>query len=224
MVPVRALLLAVAFVACSSSAPRQGGISSPLAQRDPTPPAALHAGPVRAAAPHDDDTDKDGITDSADACPKEPGVASTNAANNGCPQFIVLEESVDYILQQVHFRPGESTLLSDSLPIVDETAKVMQEQTQIARVEIGGHASSDEPTAKPLSIARARAVAARMLAQGIDEKRLAVCGYGASKPVDDNKTAEGRQNNRRVEFRILEQGAAAAEESKDCQHAAVRAP
>jgi outer membrane protein OmpA-like peptidoglycan-associated protein len=72
-------------------------------------------------------------------------------------------------------------------------------------VAIEGHASTDEPAAPALSEARARAVLARMVAAGIDPKRLVVHGLGSSRPLDDGKTSEGRERNRRVEFRIVEQ-------------------
>ena len=52
----------------------------------------------------------------------------------------------------------------------------------------------------PLSEKRAAAVKAWLVKQGIAEARLTSKGLGQSKPIDSNETAEGRANNRRVEF------------------------
>ena len=52
----------------------------------------------------------------------------------------------------------------------------------------------------PLSERRAAAVKAWLVRQGIDGARLSPKGLGQSKPIDSNDTAEGRANNRRVEF------------------------
>jgi outer membrane protein OmpA-like peptidoglycan-associated protein len=152
------------------------------------------------------DADKDGIDDASDACPKEPGVVSTDAHRNGCPQFVVMESMGLVILQQVHFARASGKLMAESFPIVDETIKAMQNTPELRQVAIEGHASTDEPGAQALSEARARAVVARMVAAGIDPKRLVVHGLGASRPIEDNKTSEGRERNRRVEFRIVQQG------------------
>jgi outer membrane protein OmpA-like peptidoglycan-associated protein len=53
-----------------------------------------------------------------------------------------------------------------------------------------------------LSETRAKAVMQYLIDRGVDKKRLKSVGYGASKPVDDNKTEEGRAKNRRVELGI----------------------
>ena len=83
-------------------------------------------------------------------------------------------------------------------------------------VAIEGHASNDEPGGQALSEARAKAVLARMTAAGIDPKRLVVHGFGSARPVDDNKTNEGRERNRRVEFRIVQEGDPAATGDASC--------
>jgi outer membrane protein OmpA-like peptidoglycan-associated protein len=55
-----------------------------------------------------------------------------------------------------------------------------------------------------LSQRRADAVVNYLVEKGIDKKRLSAKGYGQSKPVDSNDTAEGRALNRRTEFEIIE--------------------
>jgi OOP family OmpA-OmpF porin len=75
-------------------------------------------------------------------------------------------------------------------------------QTVIA---ITGHtdASGDETWNKRLSVARAQAVANRLVEGGIDPRRLSVNGLGSSQPIADNSTSQGRGQNRRIEFSLL---------------------
>ncbi len=65
-----------------------------------------------------------------------------------------------------------------------------------------------------LSRKRAAAVVKWLVDHGIDAARLTSQGFGETKPIDSNDTDEGRQNNRRVEFRILEENAKAESQSE----------
>ena len=56
-----------------------------------------------------------------------------------------------------------------------------------------------------LSNSRANAVKNNLIDLGISESRLTAVGYGPNQPVDTNETEEGRQNNRRTEFKIISQ-------------------
>ncbi|HEX5035583.1 MAG TPA: OmpA family protein [bacterium] len=85
-------------------------------------------------------------------------------------------------------------------------ARILKENPAIHRVRVEGHTDSVESKsdAVDLSVRRAQAVCDRLVAQGIDADRLFVVGYGSSRPVATNATKEGRQNNRRVEFTVVE--------------------
>ena len=67
---------------------------------------------------------------------------------------------------------------------------------------------------KRLSRKRAAAVVDWLVEHGIEADRLEASGFGPDKPIDTNDTAEGRQNNRRVEFHIVERDQP-AESKKD---------
>ena len=74
------------------------------------------------------------------------------------------------------------------------------------KVEIGGHTDSTGKAAanKVLSEKRAKAVVDYLIDNGITADRLTYKGYGPDRPVATNKTAAGRQLNRRTEFKVLE--------------------
>jgi outer membrane protein OmpA-like peptidoglycan-associated protein len=74
-------------------------------------------------------------------------------------------------------------------------------------IEIGGHTDNIGSASynKWLSMERAKSVAQYLIDRGIPEYRLEYVGYGLEKPIADNATASGRQQNRRTEFKILEE-------------------
>lgn len=84
--------------------------------------------------------------------------------------------------------------------------RILKENPAIRKVRVEGHADSVESKADAvdLSVRRAQSVCDRLVAQGIDSNRLFVVGYGSSRPVATDATKEGRQNNRRVEFTVIE--------------------
>jgi OOP family OmpA-OmpF porin len=74
------------------------------------------------------------------------------------------------------------------------------------KIEIGGHtdATGARATNLRLSLGRAMAVRAYLVSKGISPDRLVARGYGPDKPIADNKSVEGRAQNRRVELNLLE--------------------
>ena len=73
------------------------------------------------------------------------------------------------------------------------------------QIELRGHTDNQGTIERNriLSEARAKAVAEYLVAHGIDRQRLRWKGFGKSKPIDTNDTPEGRHNNRRVEYLII---------------------
>ncbi len=154
----------------------------------------------------EDDFDADGVADATDACPKEPGEPSAEKDKNGCPIFIQRVEGSNEItiLKQVQFGTGSAKILSNSFKILDEVVRLMNVNKDVKLVAIEGHTDnkgSDKMNEK-LSDDRAHSVRQYIIDKGIHPDRLTAKGYGPYKPIADNKTADGRQKNRRVEFHI----------------------
>ncbi len=155
------------------------------------------------------DTDGDGIRDDKDACPREKGVADPDPTKNGCPKLVRFTDTEIIILQQVQFDFGKATIRKESDELLNEVASVLKDHPEITKMEVQGHTDnkgSKQLNAK-LSDDRAKAVREALTARGIEAGRLTSKGYGFDKPIADNKTDDGRQKNRRVQFIVTEKKA-----------------
>jgi OmpA-OmpF porin, OOP family len=158
------------------------------------------AGPARNDGCPIADTDGDGINDEEDKCINEAGTA----ANSGCPEISKeVMEKIEYAAKNIYFATGSSNLLAKSNKGLNEVVAIMKENEDLM-LDIEGHTDNTGKADKnqKLSEARANAVKAYLVKKGISEDRLAAAGFGDSQPVADNKTAAGRQENRRVELKI----------------------
>ena len=102
------------------------------------------------------------------------------------------------------FKTGKSTLNTSAKDALTKFAKILVENPTMD-IAVMGHTDNvgeDDYNLK-LSEDRAMAVYQYLLDKGIVKSRLNYKGFGKSKPIDDNQTETGRQNNRRVEFIIL---------------------
>jgi OmpA-OmpF porin, OOP family len=99
------------------------------------------------------------------------------------------------------FDTGSDVLKPESGPALRSILSLLQQDGSL-RFSIEGHTDNQggPKVNGPLSEKRAASVKTWLAAQGIDEKRLSSRGLGDTKPIDTNDTAEGRANNRRVEF------------------------
>ncbi|MCB9232014.1 MAG: OmpA family protein [Bacteroidia bacterium] len=108
-------------------------------------------------------------------------------------------------LNNVFFESGKSELLPASFPELDRVVKLLKDNPGIT-IELAGHTDNvgaDEAN-QILSDQRANSVRTYLTQQGTAEKRITAKGYGETVPVATNDTDEGRQLNRRVEFKIVE--------------------
>jgi outer membrane protein OmpA-like peptidoglycan-associated protein len=152
------------------------------------------------------DTDGDTIRDDKDACPNEKGKPNADATKNGCPVGVRVTETEIIILQQVQFDTAKATIRKVSDGLLDEVAAVLAEHPEITRLEVQGYTDNRGGVQynERLSQARSEAVMKALVKRGIDAGRLTAKGFGPHEPIADNATDEGRQKNRRVQFKILE--------------------
>lgn len=124
------------------------------------------------------------------------------------PPKVVLTDSNIQIADKVQFETGSDKLLPVSFPLLDQVAQVMSENEQIELVEVQGHTDATGTAAlnRKLSQKRAESVTKYLVGKGIAKTRLQSKGYGPDVPIADNGTPEGRDQNRRVEFKIIKQG------------------
>ncbi len=140
------------------------------------------------------DTDKDGINDEVDACPTEAGIS----ANHGCPD---VQPILTQAASNLKFATGKSYLSVKQLANLDAVVAVLAKYTNVS-VAIGGHTDNTgaERLNSKLSINRASVVAKYLIKKGVDAKRITSSGFGYANPAADNKTKEGRAQNRRAEL------------------------
>lgn len=105
---------------------------------------------------------------------------------------------------EIGFEPSRASIAGDPAPTLSQLAEVMADCGEF-QVEAGGHTDSQgsEGFNAELSRGRAQAIVAAMRDAGIDTTNMTSRGYGESQPLDSNETEEGREANRRIEFRLL---------------------
>jgi outer membrane protein OmpA-like peptidoglycan-associated protein len=159
----------------------------------------------------DPDNDKDGIPDypeAEDKCPNEPGPPDS-AEGKGCPRKYKLvkinrDKKQIEIKQKVYFQTAKWRILPRSFKLLSDVAQVLKDFPTM-HVSIEGHTDSQggDSYNQRLSEQRANSVREHLVENGVSADRLQSIGFGESKPIASNRTARGREANRRVEFRIV---------------------
>jgi len=108
------------------------------------------------------------------------------------------------VLKNIFFDLGKAKLRTESYTELSNVLQLMRENPTL-RIEVSGHTDNTgtKKENKQLSAARAKAVATYLTDNGVDASRIESVGYGSDQPVVSNKTKAGRQQNRRVEFKII---------------------
>lgn len=154
------------------------------------------------------DTDIDRVPDYRDVCPEEQGPEDEDpAVSDGCPKEAYVTADRIKFNQRILFRTGKAVIKPQSFGILDAITSIMKNNPHVRMVEVAGHTDNDGPDDFNMGLSKRRAssVMKYLLEQGIEAERLQSQGYGETEPMDSNRTEFGRANNRRVEFRILEQ-------------------
>jgi outer membrane protein OmpA-like peptidoglycan-associated protein len=165
-------------------------------------------GPIERKGCPEEDADKDGVPNRVDTCAKEPGVES----NLGCPEheepLVAIAPTLLDLRGKVYFEASQDRIQQRSFAVLDWVAKVLREHSEITRVVVGAH-TDDRGFAdqnRRLSQQRADEVRRYLIGKGVAAERLDARGYGPDRPIDSNATSIGRENNRRVDFKIIRNG------------------
>ncbi len=123
------------------------------------------------------------------------------------PPRVELRDNKIVIREKVQFEYDRAVILPASFGLLDQVAQVIKANPHIKKLQVEGHASAegDAKHNQVLSDQRARSVMQYLTGKGIASQLLLAKGYGIDNPIADNATSEGREQNRRVEFNILEQ-------------------
>jgi len=160
------------------------------------------------------DDDGDGVANKFDKCAGTP--ANTVVDGAGCPlttpkqiireKVIVTEADrriVDEAIKNLEFDLGKSTIRSTSYETLNRVAALLVEKN--FSLKLAGHTDNTGSMALNLGLSkdRAEAIKSYLVSQGVNASRIEATGYGPNQPIASNKTAEGRQKNRRVEFTLF---------------------
>ncbi|SHG85567.1 OmpA family protein [Winogradskyella jejuensis] len=146
------------------------------------------------------DKDGDGVLDKDDKCPDVAGTV----ANNGCPEITQKEkEQLNEYAKTILFDTGKSSIKDESKQVLADIIAILNKYPD-AKFTVEGHTDSvgSNKLNQRLSDARALSVKEYLVANGVDEFRLSSQGFGESRPIADNKTRAGREQNRRVEINL----------------------
>lgn len=184
----------------------------------PSPPPPQIVAPVQAA-----DTDGDGVADALDQCGNT--TAGTKVDDKGCALPPPCkegqgEQKVDLggcavgdviVLHGVNFEFDQAVLTANARVLLDDVVSSLIAHPDL-RVELDGYTDDrgSDSYNQHLSERRAQAVVAYLQEHGVDASRLAARGCGEARPLADNATDEGREQNRRVELRVTQSASSGA--------------
>lgn len=128
-------------------------------------------------------------------------VRQVRLAEGGIDPYKTLSIDGKIIARGINFESGKSTLKPESLGALNNIVQMMNAHPEL-KFEVSGHTDSDGNDASNLNLSTERAIVVKnkLISLGISGDRLTTKGYGETKPISDNTTAEGKANNRRVEF------------------------
>jgi OOP family OmpA-OmpF porin len=134
---------------------------------------------------------------------------SADPKANGCPALVRVRENEIVLLGEVRFR----ILASDPAPLdkrsealLGEVRDVLAQHPEMVKVEVQAHTDSTGKADYNLKLSTARAESVRrwLIDHGVAGERLVAKGYDGERPIADNKTVAGRNQNKRVQIVVLE--------------------
>ncbi len=128
-------------------------------------------------------------------------IKNVRIAEGGVKYYDRFMQDGKIIANGIRFDVNKATLKPESMGVINEIATLMKDHPEV-NFSVEGHTDSngDDAFNQTLSEQRAETVVNTLKEMGIDDSRMTSKGWGESKPLDTNATAEGKANNRRVEF------------------------
>ncbi|MEO0866415.1 MAG: OmpA family protein, partial [Pseudomonadota bacterium] len=125
-------------------------------------------------------------------------------ANKPGPEECEAEIAAILASSKITFEPGSATMDASAMGTMDDIAEILKECGEI-RMEIQGHTDSQGREEMNLNLSQARAISVlnELRARRLLTKTYSARGYGESDPIADNDSEEGREANRRIEFRLI---------------------
>ncbi|WP_116086173.1 OmpA family protein [Tropicimonas sp. IMCC34011] len=130
------------------------------------------------------------------------------------PQECLARVQAAQELEKIAFEPGSTDVSGTSVRVLDQIAETLRACSKVEiQIEIAGHTDSQGRETMNLDLSQARADSVReaLISRRVMTSMLTSTGYGETQPIADNDTAEGREANRRIEFRMA--GEASGEEA-----------
>lgn len=126
-------------------------------------------------------------------------------ANIPTPEECVAQINLVLSVRQITFAPSSADIDDEARDSIEKIVEIMKTCTDVA-MEIGGHTDSQgrEIMNQALSQGRAEAVLNALLARRVLTTNLTASGFGETVPIADNDTKEGREANRRIEFKLIQ--------------------
>ena len=163
------------------------------------------------------DRDHDGIPDARDRCPDEPEIFNGIDDTDGCPEagapaLAQLNGTQITILDQVNFAARRDRIVGRrSFHVLEAVQGLLGAHPEITHLEVQGHTDNSGRADRNTELSQRRADAVRhwLVEHGVAGGRLTAHGYGPTMPLESNATDEGRARNRRVEFHVVPDAAAA---------------
>ena len=128
-------------------------------------------------------------------------IKNVRIAKGAVPLYDKLLTDGKLVTTGIKFDVNKATIKTESIGTINYVVKMMQDHPEL-KFSVEGHTDSDGEIVanQKLSEARAKSVVEAMVKAGISADRLSSKGFGESKPVSSNDSAEGKAQNRRVEF------------------------
>jgi OmpA-OmpF porin, OOP family len=140
-----------------------------------------------------------------DKCPDQPEDYDGDQDEDGCPDLKAQFDGCSVkISDKVFFKFNKWDIDPRSFELLDDVATVMNQVPDELHFRVEGHTDSKGSNAsnKKLSQRRADSVRTYLTGKGVSPVRLEGVGFGEERPIDSNRSAQGRAANRRVEFNV----------------------